>query len=160
MATMKQKTTDKQAHRSLSTRNVLLFSSVSMLMYAILVSCAQMIPINSSAAPTQIAQGLSVAPVLGVVVNKSFTVLSVDPGGAAENAGVKSGDILLSVQGIGFSDGFSAKSAIGAIAPGEKVTLKFIRDGKEAQIDVVSQNRTFGNIKVTVTPISEADLYF
>jgi S1-C subfamily serine protease len=63
----------------------------------------------------------------------------VRPGGAAERAGMKRGDILVrlgkheirSVQDLGF--------ALGAARPGETVTAVVIRDGKETKLETTFQ---------------------
>ena len=49
--------------------------------------------------PTVIVDGIAPRKVLGVVVDKSLTVLRIEPGSAAEQAGLEVGDILVELNG-------------------------------------------------------------
>jgi putative serine protease PepD len=55
-------------------------------------------------------------------------VVSVDKGGAAAKAGLKSGDVIVSVDGIGTPNAQSLLDQISRLKPGDKVTLA-VRSG-------------------------------
>ncbi|MDR3367873.1 DegQ family serine endoprotease [Rhodoferax sp.] len=57
-------------------------------------------------------------------------VSSVDPGGPADKAGLKSGDVILKVNNKEIVDSSDLPSLIGAAAPGEKVDMEVWRQGK------------------------------
>ena len=62
-------------------------------------------------------------------------VSSVQPGGPAEKAGLKSGDVIRSVNGQAIVASGDLPAIIGLAKPGEKVTLDIWRAGKGEQID-------------------------
>jgi len=72
-------------------------------------------------------------------------VISVSPGGAAAAAGIKAGDVLTEVAGKPLKrddrDSPRAKllAAMRDVKPEQKVTLKYLRDGKPASVEVVAQ---------------------
>jgi len=72
-------------------------------------------------------------------------VISVSPGGAAAAAGIKAGDILTEVAGkpLKRDDNDSSRekllAAMRDVKPDQKVTLKYLRDGKAGIVDAVAQ---------------------
>ena len=72
-------------------------------------------------------------------------VMSVSPGGAAAEAGLKAGDVLTEVNGKALkrSGDESPRSQLLAqmreIEPGQKVTVKYLRDGKPGSATVVAR---------------------
>jgi hypothetical protein len=81
------------------------------------------------ASPLMPSLGVQLAGVAGQV-----SVKQVFENGAAEKAGLKEGDILLSVNGQRVRDAESAVEAISSSTIGEEVTLKIKRDGKESEL--------------------------
>ncbi len=63
-------------------------------------------------------------------------VESIVKGGAAEKAGVKSGDIILSVNAIVIKDPSNLASYIASKKIGDKIELEILRDGKKIKITV------------------------
>ena len=57
-------------------------------------------------------------------------IAEVVKGGAAEAAGVKKGDILLSIDGTAVAKGTAVQEIINQHSPGDKVELEISRDGK------------------------------
>ncbi len=57
-------------------------------------------------------------------------ISSVDPGQPAEKAGLRTGDIITSVDGIPIKDGDQLVSVISAKKPGSSVKIGYMRDGK------------------------------
>lgn len=76
---------------------------------------------------------------------EGVAVLSVSPGGAAAEAGIKAGDVLVEIDGESLlkTDGQTPRSALREamreLEPGEKVTLKYLRDGKSAVATLTPQ---------------------
>jgi serine protease Do len=64
-------------------------------------------------------------------------VSNVQPGSAAEKAGVKSGDVILAYNGIEIGDSAELPPLVGATAPGARATLTVFRDGKTLTLPVV-----------------------
>jgi serine protease Do len=64
-------------------------------------------------------------------------VAEVAPKSPAENAGLESGDVIIELNGKPVKDSRHLKLQTAQIAPGTKVPLKVIRDGKEKSLDVV-----------------------
>ncbi|HFC53971.1 MAG TPA: DegQ family serine endoprotease [Gammaproteobacteria bacterium] len=66
------------------------------------------------------------------IPNRRGVVISaVVPGSAAEKAGLKTGDIIVAVNGRPVEDSADVRNRIGLIRVGSRVELKILRDGKE-----------------------------
>jgi serine protease Do len=61
-------------------------------------------------------------------------VAKVEPDGAAAHAGIKAGDVILKYNGTAIADSGDLSVRVNATAPGEKVTLDLMRDGKPMTI--------------------------
>ncbi|PJE96495.1 protease [Streptomyces carminius] len=66
----------------------------------------------------------------------------VTPGGPADKAGLRAGDVITKFDGVAIDSGPTLISEIWAHEPGEKVTLTYERDGKEAQTELTLGSRT------------------
>ena len=60
----------------------------------------------------------------------------VAKGGTAEKAGIKKGDVLIAIDGSPVRNGASVQEKINGFHPGDKATLRVIRDGKEIDVPV------------------------
>jgi len=119
------------------------------------------IPINSvkSAIDSYLATGKISRPMLGiryVNITKEIAALNqidvsqgalvtrgdsanqpaVTPGGPADKAGIKENDILLSIDNININEDNSIISILRKYKPGNTVTIKLLRAGKEMQVSV------------------------
>ena len=83
-----------------------------------------MLGIGIQPVTNEIASGLGLKDVRGVLVN------SVNPGGPADRAGVKTGDVILKLNGHDVNDANTLRNEIAGMAPGTQVTLSIMRDGK------------------------------
>jgi serine protease Do len=63
-------------------------------------------------------------------------VQSVQPGGPAERAGLRGGDIIVSVDGRNIKDGDDLVNEITTRHPGSTIRIGYIRDGKQADASV------------------------
>jgi serine protease Do len=86
-------------------------------------------------------------------------VVSTTEGSAARDAGIKKGDIIVSIDGNRVNTSSQLQEQIGRYNPGDKVKVGLIRDGKEKEIDVVLRNMK-GNTSIVKEPISELGASF
>jgi serine protease Do len=68
-------------------------------------------------------------------------VRTIQPGGPAEKAGLKAGDILLTIDGHSIKDGDDLVNEIASRRPGSSIRLGYLRDDKQADITVVIGDR-------------------
>jgi serine protease Do len=92
----------------------------------------------------------------GVLVNK------VVPDGPAEKAGLKSGDIITTVDGRSIKDGDDLVDEIASRRPGSSVRLGYVRDGKQADATVTIGDREkvfadLGNQQAEANPDEKGD---
>ena len=76
----------------------------------------------------EIAASLKLNNARGVIVSQ------VQPGSAAERAGVKRGDVILALNGNVVSDPNSFRNEIAGTPPGRTVTLRILREGNEQEL--------------------------
>lgn len=69
-------------------------------------------------------------------------IAEVSKGGAAEMAGIRPNDILISINGVEVSSAPAVQEQISKYRPLEKIKVKVIRDGKEKEFNVVLQSKT------------------
>ncbi|MBY0493252.1 MAG: DegQ family serine endoprotease [Cyanobacteria bacterium] len=74
-----------------------------------------------------LAAGLGLAKAEGALVS------GVTPGGAADKAGLKRGDVILSYQGRAVVDTNSFRNEIAATKPGTTIVLNVMRDGRTSE---------------------------
>ncbi len=79
---------------------------------------------------------------LGVTIDKieGVFVTGVSPNGGAEEVGIKSGDIILSVDGEKVNSVPELQERVSLHRPGEKVNLIVLRDGKQKPFEVTLRN--------------------
>jgi len=71
---------------------------------------------------------------LGLDKSEGALVSGVTPGGAAEKAGIKRGDVILGYQGRPVVDTNAFRNEIAATKPGTSITLDVLRDGKTSSM--------------------------
>jgi len=89
-----------------------------------------------------IETGSSSTPIIGVDLEMSFggpggKINNVVDGGAADRAGLRSGDVITKVNGVPVADGFALIVKIRANAPGDSVALTVLRNEKEREVELV-----------------------
>ena len=94
--------------------------------------------------PPRAMLGINLGP-RGEEQAEGVAIVSVSPGGAAESAGLKAGDVLLSIgdKPLKRTDDLTAREVLleelGEVKPGEKVQLRYRRDNKVATVTVKPQ---------------------
>ena len=107
------------------------------------------IPVNSAKriAEEIIATGRSKTPAIGVSLDRQFEgpgakIADVTAGGPSDSAGLKVGDVILSIEDRQIDDSTELVVAIRSYAPGDKVTLQIQRNGRPQSIEL-----TLGELK-------------
>ena len=95
-----------------------------------------------------IAASLNMSNARGVIVSQ------VQPGSAAERAGLKQGDVILALNGNVISEANSFRNEIAGTPPGRTVTLRIWRDGSEQELrptlgEFTPEDRTAGRTEDT-----------
>ena len=94
-----------------------------------------------------IAQALDINASNGAFVAESI------PGGSADEAGIKSGDVILSVNGSAIASFSELRALVSSMGQGKVITLGVVRDGKDIEIDVTLGSQ---DIEVTASTIHPA----
>jgi putative serine protease PepD len=89
-----------------------------------------------------IETGSSRTPVIGVQLDMSFEgpggkIIEVNPGGAADDAGLRVGDIITKVNGVPVPDGTALIVKIRSNAPGDPISLTVLRGTSEREVELV-----------------------
>ncbi|HEY9183163.1 MAG TPA: Do family serine endopeptidase [Gammaproteobacteria bacterium] len=75
-----------------------------------------------------------IADVLGLSGNSGALVSKINENSAAEKAGIRIEDVIVTINGTRLRTSGSLKNAIGLLPPGEQVTVGLIRDGREQTV--------------------------
>jgi Do/DeqQ family serine protease len=78
--------------------------------------------------------GTDEARKLGVKESKGVVVAQVQPGAAADKAGLKAGDVITAFNGTEVSDSNAFRNLVAGTSPGTQVDLTVLRDGREQHI--------------------------
>ena len=79
---------------------------------------------------SDLARSLALPAARGVLVN------SVEPGGPAQRAGIRTGDVITAVNSIRVDDPNALRNRIASSVPGTEVAITVLREGHEQQIPV------------------------
>jgi len=91
----------------------------------------------------EIAEEFNLLAIHGVYVAE---VLS---GSASDDAGIESGDIILSVNGVPVNSSPQLQEQVGRYRPGDELSVVFLRNGKERSVDIVLKNKNHTTDLVT-----------
>ena len=67
---------------------------------------------------------------LGIPPGRRAQIFDVEPGSAADRAGLKAGDVVLSIDGKPIHDFTELRNRTAALAPGSEIPVEFVRAGK------------------------------
>jgi Do/DeqQ family serine protease len=82
-----------------------------------------------------------IAKEFGLTETTGALVASVAQGSAAERAGIKTGDIITSLNGVTMKSSGELRNAIGMLHVGDKVDLGLLRDGKPRKVTALIAER-------------------
>ena len=85
---------------------------------------------------------------IGLKETSGIHVAEVISGGAASKAGLKSGDVIIQINGYDVVTAPQLQEQLAKYAPGDIVKVSFSRDGKMREVDVTLQN-VFGDVTVS-----------
>jgi serine protease Do/serine protease DegQ len=85
-----------------------------------------------------------IAKEFGLNETRGALVAGVVQGSAADRAGVKTGDIITSVNGVNTKGAGELRATIGMLRVGDKVELGLLRDGKPRKVTAMISERTEG----------------
>jgi Do/DeqQ family serine protease len=83
-----------------------------------------------------------VAKEYGLADASGALVAGVTQGSAAERAGVKTGDIIVSINGVAMKSARELRNAIGMLRIGDQVEIGLLRDGKTHQVTALVSERS------------------
>jgi S1-C subfamily serine protease len=82
-----------------------------------------------------------IAKEFGLTESSGALVQSVAQGSSAEHAGIKTGDIILSLNGTNMRNPAELRNAIGMLHVGDKVDIGLLRDGKPRKVTATIAER-------------------
>jgi serine protease Do/serine protease DegQ len=82
-----------------------------------------------------------IAKEFGLSESSGALVAGVAQGSAAEHAGVKTGDIITSINGAAMKDATELRNTIGMLRIGDKVEIGLLRDGKQRKVTALIAER-------------------
>jgi Do/DeqQ family serine protease len=83
-----------------------------------------------------------IAKEFGLTESSGALVAGVAQGSAAEHAGVKTGDIITSINGAAMKDASELRNTIGMLRIGDKVEIGLLRDGKPHKVTALISERS------------------
>jgi Do/DeqQ family serine protease len=83
-----------------------------------------------------------IAKEYGLTESSGALVAGVAQGSAAERAGVKTGDIITSINGVPMRDAGELRNTIGMLRVGDKVEIGLLRDGKPRKVTALIAERS------------------
>jgi Do/DeqQ family serine protease len=83
-----------------------------------------------------------IAKEFGLTESSGALVAGVAPGSAADRAGVKTGDIITSINGTAMRDAGELRNTIGMLRVGDKVEIGLLRDGKPHKVIALIAERS------------------
>ena len=78
-----------------------------------------------------------IAEELKLSSRKGVYIVEVSKSGAADKAGIKSGDVLIAIDSVQLTNAASVQEAVSRFSPGDEAVVTVIRNGKEKKLDVV-----------------------
>jgi serine protease Do/serine protease DegQ len=83
-----------------------------------------------------------IAKEFGLTESSGALVAGVVQGSAAERAGVKTGDIITSINGVTMRGAGELRNAVGMLRVGDRVDIELLRDGKPHKVTAIVSERS------------------
>src|ERR1700676_5456423 len=83
-----------------------------------------------------------IAKEFGLTESTGALVAGVASGSSAERAGIKTGDIITSINGVNMKDAGELRNTIGMLRIGDKVDIGLLRDGKTRKVNALIAERS------------------
>ncbi|MDB5231708.1 MAG: HtrA protease/chaperone protein [Chitinophagaceae bacterium] len=91
----------------------------------------------------------------GIKEGDGIYVSGVDPEGAAKAAGITKGDFVTKINGVTIGSGPELQDQVSRYKPGDKISVSYVRNGKEYNTSVTLKNRSGNYSQVTAETLSE-----
>jgi len=97
---------------------------------------------------------------IGITDDEGIYVTDVPQGGAAYDAGLRKGDVITKINGVPVYSGADMVGQVATYRPGAKITVSYMRSGKEITTPITLRNSTGTTdvVKTTVFDKLNADL--
>jgi len=82
----------------------------------------------------KIAEDQKLNEVSGAIISR------IVPGGAAEEAGLKTEDVIVAVDGVKVTSPAELQEQVGKHRPGDKASISYIRNGKQGSVQITMKN--------------------
>lgn len=96
---------------------------------------------------------------LGLSVSEGALVRGLLDGGAAAEAGIQEGDIIVGVEDIRVSNVTQLQEQVGKYRPGDRVEVSVLRDGDEQTFQLILRDRMGGTKPMTSKPVEAHFIY-
>jgi Do/DeqQ family serine protease len=83
-----------------------------------------------------------IAKEFGLTESTGALVAGIAPGSSAERAGIKTGDIITSINGVVMKSASELRNSIGMLRVGDKVEIGLLRDGKPLKVTALIAERS------------------
>lgn len=91
-----------------------------------------------------------------IKASRGVYVSEVNEGSGGEEAGLKKGDVIIGIDGVSTYTTSALQERVGRKRPGDKVEIKFLRDGKEMTTTATLRNVS-GDTKVVVKEVPKRE---
>lgn len=85
-------------------------------------------------------------------------VSGIIDGGAADDADLRAGDVIVAIDDIDVNNVAELQEQINRHRPGETVKVKYVRDGDEAEADVILKNKNNSTALLTEEEVADAEV--
>ncbi len=104
--------------------------------------------------------GIYPAPVLGVVVDQNLRVVDVEAGSAADQAGIRRGDVIKMLENVPVAAPDEAARVIRQARVGQKLAISVGRDNMEITLEAHLARPVARPGQPTPTPVPADEYYF
>ena len=100
-----------------------------------------------------------IAKEFGLAEASGALVAGVSQGSSAERAGVKTGDIIVSINGVPVKNAHELRNSIGMLQIGDQVEIGLLRDGKPRKVTALVAERSESESANAANAANAADIH-